>query len=136
MIKNTLPNKSRNPESLKKIIIAVGKPFNQCVHSWWGFAEGTLQLVLFKLLCFKKLVAKHCVGKILQGIWERVLFEHDHNYNSYKFSFKFTFIPLFSFIETKNKRHIFSKLVVWQREILLLFIYSESRSTSKVCQIQ
>ena len=41
-----------------------------------------------------------------------------------------------SFVETKNKNHIFSKLVVWLREIFLCFIYSESCSPSKVCRIQ
>ena len=40
------------------------------------------------------------------------------------------------FIETKNKNQIFSNLVVWLREIVLLIVYSESRSASKVCQIQ
>ena len=40
------------------------------------------------------------------------------------------------FIETKNNNQIFRKLMVWYREIVLLFVYSESRSTSKVCQIQ
>ena len=45
----------------------------------------------------------------------------------------FLFCP---FIEIKNKIQIFSKLVVWYREIVLLSIYSESRSTSNVCQIE
>ena len=37
-----------------------------CVHSWWGFAEGILQVVLFTVLCFKWSVKKHCVAKILK----------------------------------------------------------------------
>ena len=36
------------------------------------------------------------------------------------------------FIETKNKNQVFSKLVVWQREIYF-FVYIESRSTSIEC---
>ena len=40
------------------------------------------------------------------------------------------------FIETKNKNQIFSKLVVLKREVSLLFVYRESRSTSKVCRVQ
>ena len=40
------------------------------------------------------------------------------------------------FIETKNMNQIFSKLVVWLQEIVLLFVYSDSRSTLKVGQIQ
>ena len=46
MIKNTLPNKSGNPESLKKIITTVGELFNKCARSWRGFAEGALQVAL------------------------------------------------------------------------------------------
>ena len=36
---------------------------------------------------------KHYVAKILQGIWEGFLFEHNRNYNSCKFSYKSAFIP-------------------------------------------
>ena len=41
-----------------------------------------------------------------------------------------------SYLQTKNKDQVFSRLVVWYREIFLLFVYSKSRSTSKPCQIQ
>ena len=41
-----------------------------------------------------------------------------------------------SFLQTKNKNQDFTKLVVWYQEIFLFFGYSESRSTSKPCQIQ
>ena len=59
-----------NQESWKswKIIVEVGKFFNQRAHSWWGFTEGVLQVALFTALCFKWPVKKHCVAKILQGI--------------------------------------------------------------------
>ena len=40
------------------------------------------------------------------------------------------------FAETKSKNQVFSKLVVWQQETILFFVYSKSRSTSKVCRIQ
>ena len=40
------------------------------------------------------------------------------------------------FLQTKNKNLLFSKLVLWWREIFLFFIYSELRSTSKPCRIQ
>ena len=40
------------------------------------------------------------------------------------------------FLQTKNKNLVFSKLVVWEQEIFLFFVYSESRSTSKPCRIQ
>ena len=50
MIKSIFPNKSWK---LPKIIIAVGKLFSSCAHSWWGFTEGVLQVILFKVLCFR-----------------------------------------------------------------------------------
>ena len=40
------------------------------------------------------------------------------------------------FVEFKNKVQMFSRLLVWKRDIILLFVYSESCSTSMVCQIQ
>ena len=42
----------------------------------------------------------------------------------------------FPFRETNNKNHVFTNLVVWQQEIVSLFVYNKSRSTSKVCRIQ
>ena len=48
-----------------------------------------------------------------------------------------SFLSLFCpFIEAENKSQVFSKLAVWKREIVLLLVYNESHSTSKVCQIQ
>ena len=70
---------------------------------WQGFSEGLLQVVLFKVLCFKWSVKKHCVEKILQEIWKRFLYENNHNYNCYKISDKFTLSLFCLFIETKNK---------------------------------
>ena len=49
MIRNSSPDKSVNPESLKKIVAIVQKLFNQCAHSWQGFADGA-QKVLFTVL--------------------------------------------------------------------------------------
>ena len=40
------------------------------------------------------------------------------------------------FIDTKNKNQISSKLMLWLQEIVLVFVYSKSCSTPKVCQIQ
>ena len=39
--------------------MTVGELFNYCAHRWQGFIEGALQVVLFKVLCFKSLVKKH-----------------------------------------------------------------------------
>ena len=50
---------------------------------------------------------------------------------------KNSFLSLFCpFIKNINKNQVFSKLVVLQQEIVLLFVYNESCSTSKVCRIQ
>ena len=61
MIKNNSPDKSGNPESLKKVIATVQKLLNQDVHSWQGFAEGILRFVLFiviQVISEKKLYSK------------------------------------------------------------------------------
>ena len=71
--------------------------FNYCTHSWRGFAGAVLQVVSFTVLYFKWSVKKHCVAKILQGIWKIFLYENNCNYNSYKFSYKSTLISFFSF---------------------------------------
>ena len=42
----------------------------------------------------------------------------------------------YSFLQAKNKNLVFSKLLVWLREIFLFFVYINSRSTSKPCRIQ
>ena len=63
MIKNNSPDKSGNPESLKKVIATVEKLLNQDVHSWQGFAEGILQFVLFTVLWFKWSVKKKLYSK-------------------------------------------------------------------------
>ena len=83
---------------------------------------------------------KHCVAKVLLAIWQIFLHENNPNSGSDKFSCKFAFIHFLFLLrnqeETKNKNHVCSKLVVWQREIFLLFFYSESCSTSKPWRIQ
>ena len=40
------------------------------------------------------------------------------------------------FLQTKNKNHVFSHMLVWEGEIFPLFVYSESRSTSNIHGIQ
>ena len=74
---------------LQIIIATVQKLFNYYAHSCRGFADAVQQMVLFPVLWFKwsvkKLcVAKHCVAKVLLGIWEILLgFLHENilNYN-------------------------------------------------------
>ena len=134
-MKNTLPDKSGNLESLKK----QSQQFESFSTNMPTVSENSLRafyrLFLFTTLWFKWLMKKHCVAKILLAIWEIFLHENNRNCNSCKCSYKFAFIHFLS-LQTKNKNLVFSKLVVWSREVFLFFAYSESRSTSKSCRIQ
>ena len=47
------------------------------LQSWQGFAGDVLQVVLFTVLWFKWSVKKHCVAKVLLGIWETFLDENN-----------------------------------------------------------
>ena len=78
---------------------------------------------------------KHCVKDLL-AIWEMLLQENSRNHNSYWFSYKIAFILFLSFLTNQKQESGFSKMVVWQQEIFLSFIYSESPSSAKSCQIQ
>ena len=78
---------------------------------------------------------KHCVKDLL-AIWEMLLQENSRNHNSYWFSCKIAFILFLSFLTNQKQESGFSKMVVWQQEIFLSFIYSESPSSAKSCQIQ
>ena len=127
MIKNTLPDKSRIPESLKNNRNS-SKAFQLIFHSWWGFAEGVLQVVLFTILLFKWSVKKHCVAKVLLAIWEIFLHENNCNYNSYRFSYKFSFI-LFYFLSYKPKSRTRSSASWWSgNEKYLCFLITANRA--------
>ena len=78
---------------------------------------------------------KHCVKDLL-ATWEMLLQENSRNHNSYWFSYKIAFILFLSFLTNQKQESGFSKMVVWQQEIFLSFIYSESPSSAKSCQIQ
>ena len=118
---------SGNPSSIKNL-------FHSCGHSWWGFAEGTLKVEFFTVLCFRWSVKKHCVPKILRGIYERFSYENNHKSNIYKFSYKFSDIAVLS---EKPKKRIRFSARWWSGDLVFLFIvYRESRSSSKACLIQ
>ena len=53
---------------------------------------------------------KHCVAKILQGIWKRFLYENNCNYNSCKFSHKFIFILFLSFHRNQKQESNFQQV--------------------------
>ena len=70
MIKNTLWNKlgKKLKKRLKKSH-GTWKPFNWCTHSWLGFTDSVLPVVLFTDLWFKWSVKEHCAANILLTIW-------------------------------------------------------------------
>ena len=96
----------------------------------------TLQVVFFTVLCFKWWVKKLCLAKILQGIWERLLYENNHKSNIYKLSNKFTYITVLFFLRNQKQELDFQQVGDLVTENVSVFVYSKSRSTSKVCQIQ
>ena len=64
-------------------------------------------------------------AKILSAVWETFLLENNCSFNFHKFKYKFTLVS--SFVETKSKSG---------KEKYMFFIYGESGSTAKECQIQ
>ena len=104
MIKHTLPDKLGNA------IATVRKLFNKCTHSWWEFAEGVLQIVLFTALWFKWSVKKCCVAKILLAIWEIFLHVNNREYHSHRFSYNFTFILFLSFLTNQKQESGFQQV--------------------------
>ena len=121
----------------QKIIAAVQKLFNWCAHSWWGFVEGVLQVVLYSVLWFKWSAKKHCVAKVLLAIWKMFLHQNNRNYNSYRFSYGFAFILLFS-LSYKPKTRIRFSATWWSgnKKYFCFFAYSELCFTLKPCRIQ
>ena len=89
---------------------------------------------MFTVFCFKWSVKKHCVAKILQGIWRRFLYENNRNFNSYKSSHKFNFISFLSFHKNQKQESNFQQVGGLVTSNILLFVDSESRYTSKVCR--
>ena len=104
-----MPNKSRNPESLEKN------------HSSW---KG-LQLICTKLLriclgcttscfvfwfVFQVTIEKTICTRILQGNWERFLYEKDRNYNYCKLSCKFTFTHFLFFQRNQKQESYFQQV--------------------------
>ena len=68
MIKNTLPDKSGNPESIKKSSQQF-ESFSTTVPIV-DEAEGILQVVLFTVLWFKWSVKRRYAAKVLLAIWD------------------------------------------------------------------
>lgn len=93
-----------------------------CAHDWRGFAEGVLKFVFFKVLWFKWLMKKQCVAKILQGVWERFLYENNPNYNSYKISCKLASTHCLSFRINQKQESSFHQVAWSVRKKLFFFL--------------
>ena len=134
---NNLPDKSVNPEKLKKRtkIATVRKLSKWNAHSWQGFTEIVLQVDLFTVLWFKS-VKKHCVAKVLLVIWEikiKKIILTIISTNLSKNSFLSSFCP---FLQTKKQESGFQQVSDLVTRNISFFVYSESRSNSKPCRIE
>ena len=68
---------------------------------------------------------KHCAAKILQGIREKILYEHNHKTNSYKFSYKFVYILALSFRINQKRELNFQQVGDLVRRNIWFFVYSQ-----------
>ena len=109
MIKNTLPDKSGNPESLKNNGNS-SKAF-QLMCQWlaricWERSTGcfiysfVIQVIREKTLCRKGFTSN--LRDILQ--------ENNRNYNSYRFIYKFAFILFLSFLTNQKQESGFQQV--------------------------
>ena len=134
MIKNTFPNKSGNPEHLKKY----SEQLESSTTNIHKIIKDLLR-AFYKLFSLQFCVSndqwkKYCVVKILQGICKTFLCENNRNYNSCKFSSKFTFI-LFVLSRNQNQESNFHQVGDLVTRNICFFVYSKLHSTSKVGQI-
>ena len=109
---------------------------SECAHSWPGFGDGVLQVVLFTVLWFKWSVKKCCIAKVLLAIWEIFLNENNCNYNSYRFSYKFAFILFLSFLIKLKAKFRFSANWWSGNEKYFFFCLKRVVLYSKPCRIQ
>ena len=103
MIKNNLPDKSGNPESLKK----QSKQFESFSINV-SMADEDILWTFYRLFYLQfcnssdKWKSKF-IAKVLLAIWVMFLHENSRNYNSYRFSQKICFYPLFVFKNQKQE---------------------------------
>ena len=92
--------------------------------------------LLYLRFCFSSVQWKHSVVHILPTIWETFFFNLRIivYYNSYKLTCKFSFVALLSFC--KNLKQKYFKVCSLVTKNSYVFVYSESRSISKLCWIQ
>ena len=113
MIKNILPNKSGNLESLIN-------------HSSWLKAFSSCFNYSFKWL-----LKRHCIAKNLLTTSKTFLYETNFNYTSYTFSYQSAFIPILSLRRNRKQESNFQKLSGLVTKTISVLTYSESRRDSK-----
>ena len=127
MIKNTLPDKSGNPESLEK----ESKKFKNFSTNVSIVVENLLRAFyrLFYLQYFDSgdQWKKQCVAKLLLAIWEIFLYEDNRNYISFIFNYKFAFIFLLS-LKNEKRESGFQQVggLVTRNISIFLFIASQA----------
>ena len=73
---------------------------------------------------------------VLLAISEIFLHENKYKYISYRFNYKFAFILVLSFLTNQIQEPSFQQVGILLTRNIVVFVYSESRSTSKTCRIQ
>ena len=106
-MKNTLTDKSGNPESLEK----QSQQF-EIFSTDVSIVDKNLRRAFYRLFYsqFKWSVKKRCVAKVLLVIREIFLHENNRNYNSYRFSYKFAFILFLSFLTNQKQESGFQQV--------------------------
>ena len=100
MIKNTCPDKSGNPESLK----------NNCNSSKAFLTNMTIVAHTGCFFYTSNQWKKNCIATVLLAIWENFLHGNKLNYNSYRFSFKLAFVLFLSFFTNQKQEPGFQQV--------------------------
>ena len=128
MIKNTLPNKSENPESLKKYSQQF-ESFSSNVSIIGGDLLRAFYVLFYLRFCGSSDQSKkHCVAKILLAIWGIFLHENNCNYNSYRFNYKFAFIFFLSFLTNQKQKSGFQQVSGLVTINISVFLFIVSRN--------
>ena len=92
---------------------------------------------LFVFFFIQVVSGKTLCGKDFTRNLIEIFIRNNHNYNPYKLSNKFSFITCFSFRRNQKLESNFQQFSeLATRNVPVFFVYSESHSTSKVCQMQ
>ena len=110
-IKNTLPNKSGNPENLKKKMVMTFGKLSTNVH----IVVEDLMRAFYKLFCLLFWVSSDqwktvCSKDFKRNLREIFMIIMVASYNSYKFNYRFAFIPFLSFRRNQKQESNFQQV--------------------------